>query len=56
MENFLKETSVNFLKSLVVGRNERCDFFSIQEALDSCRDLNRPIKITVLSGEYCENI
>jgi pectinesterase len=56
MENFLKETSINFLKSLVVGRNEICDFSSIQEALDSCRNVNGPVKITVLSGEYYENI
>ncbi|WHZ05113.1 pectinesterase family protein [Neobacillus sp. YX16] len=56
MENFLKEPSVNFVKSLVVGRNEICDFSSIQEALDSCRDEDGPLKITVLSGEYYENI
>jgi pectinesterase len=56
MENFLKETSINFLKSLVVGRNEICDFSSIQEALDSCRNVNGPVQITVLSGEYYENI
>ncbi|MFB3159820.1 pectinesterase family protein [Neobacillus sp. 179-J 1A1 HS] len=56
MENFLKETPLNFLKSLVVGRNEICDFSSIQEALDSCCDENGPVKITVLSGEYYETI
>jgi pectinesterase len=56
MENILKETPLNFLKSLVVGRNEICDFSSIQEALDSCCDENGPVKITVLSGEYYENI
>ncbi|MEH6995128.1 hypothetical protein V7075_20870, partial [Neobacillus drentensis] len=56
MENFFKEPSMNFVKSLVVGRNEICDFSSIQEALDSCRDEDGPLKITVLSGEYYENI
>ncbi|MFS0778227.1 pectinesterase family protein [Neobacillus sp. 3P2-tot-E-2] len=56
MENILKETPLKFLKSLVVGRNQICDFFSIQEALDSCCDENGPVKITVLSGEYYENI
>jgi pectinesterase len=56
MENILKETPLNFLKSLVVGRNEICDFSSIQEALDSCCDENGPVKITVLSGEYYETI
>lgn len=56
MENIHKETPLNFLKSLVVGKNEFCDFSSIQEALDSCRDVNGPIKITVLSGLYYENI
>jgi pectinesterase len=56
MENFLKEPSINFVKSIVVGRNELCDFSSIQEALDSCRDEDGPLKITVLSGEYYENI
>jgi pectinesterase len=56
MENFLKEPSMNFVKNLVVGRNEICDFSSIQEALDSCRDEDRPLRITVLSGEYYENI
>ncbi len=56
MENILKETPLNFLKSLVVGRNPICDFSSIQEALDSCRDANGPVKITVLSGMYYENI
>ena len=56
MENFLKETSINFVKSLVVGKNEICDFSTIQDALDSCRDENGPVKITILSGEYYENI
>jgi pectinesterase len=56
MENFLKEPSMNYVKSLVVGRNEICDFSSIQVALDSCRDEDVPLKITVLSGEYYENI
>ena len=56
MEKFLKEPSINFVKSLVVGRNEICDFSSIQEALDSCRNEDGPLIITVLSGEYYENI
>jgi pectinesterase len=56
MENLLKEPSMNFVKSLVVGRNEICDFSSIQEALDSCRVEDVPVKITVLSGNYYENI
>lgn len=56
MENVLKETSVNYCKSLVVGRNGMCDFSSIQEALDHSRDVDGPVKITVLSGAYRENI
>jgi pectinesterase len=56
MDNFLKKPSLNFVKNLVVGRNDICDFLSIQEALDSCREENLPVKITILSGEYYENI
>lgn len=56
MENILKETPLNIFKSLVVGRNQICDFSSIQEALDSCCNENGPVKITILSGEYYENI
>jgi pectinesterase len=56
MDNFLKEPSLNFVKSIVVGKNEICDFPAIQEALDSCREENGPVKITILTGEYYENI
>jgi pectinesterase len=56
MENIFNETPLNYIKTLVVGRNEICDFTSIQDALDSCRDVNGSVKITVLSGEYYENI
>lgn len=56
MDYFLKKPSINFVKSIVVGKNEICDFTSIQEALDSCREENGPVKITILTGEYYENI
>jgi pectinesterase len=56
MEKLPKEASVSFTKQLVVGKHGICDFTSIQEAIDSCREVLGPIKITVLTGEYFENI
>ncbi|MGI8384291.1 pectinesterase family protein [Robertmurraya sp. P23] len=56
MENFPKEASVSFVKHVVVGKRGICDFTSIQEAIDSCSSVFGPIKITVLSGDYYENI
>ncbi|MEK4669700.1 pectinesterase family protein [Niallia sp. FSL R7-0271] len=53
MEKVLKETS---LKRLIVGRNEFCDFSSIQSALDYWQDEQGPFELTVLSGDYYENI
>ncbi|TRZ40350.1 pectin esterase [Niallia circulans] len=53
MEKVLRKTS---LKSLVVGRNEMCDFSSIQAALDYWQEERGPLKLTILSGKYHENI
>ncbi len=53
MDDILKETSV---KSLIVGKHEICDFPSIQTALDHWNDEKGPLELTILSGEYHENI
>jgi pectinesterase len=56
MENLPKEASISDVTQIVVAKNEIGDFTSIQEAIDSCSELLGPIKITILSGNYYENI
>jgi pectinesterase len=56
MESFFNRAPVNFTKNIIVGKNDIADFRTVQEALDSCEGLDGPVKITVLSGEYRENL
>ncbi len=56
MESFFNGASINFTKCIIVGKSDIADFKSIQEALDSSCGSEAPYKITVLSGEYHENL
>jgi pectinesterase len=56
MESIFNRAPVNDMQSIIVGKNKIADFKTIQEALDSCAGSDGPFKITVLNGEYRENL